>query len=97
MDGIHDLGGRREVRGFRYLARQDGGWNGTFAETHFWVGDSTDFSGEPVLKTTFARVRTPQAVECPDPISGRYVLIRIVSEVNGGAWGSAADIGVVGK
>ena len=30
-------------------------------------------------------------------IFGRYVLIRIVSEVNGGAWGSAADIGIVGK
>ena len=94
---VIDLGESRAVRGFRYLARQDGGWNGTFAETHFWVSDSLDSFGDPVLKATFEKVRTSQAVACEQPVRGRYVRIRVLSEVNGGAWGSAADIGVVGE
>lgn len=92
-----DLGASREVSGFRYLARQDNGWNGAFAETHFWVSDSADSFGEPVLKTSFAKVRTSQSAVCKQPVRGRYVRILVLSEVNGGDWGSAADIGIVGK
>ena len=37
---VMDLGAVYEVRGFRYLARQDSGWNGTFGKTEFHVSDS---------------------------------------------------------
>jgi len=94
---VIDLGQSREVRGFRYLARQDNGWNGTFAETHFWVSESKDSFGEPVLKTTFAKVKTSQSAACEKPVRGRYVRVRVLSEVSGGAWGSAADLGIVGN
>ena len=30
---VLDLGKERSVRGLRYLARQDSGWNGAFGET----------------------------------------------------------------
>ncbi len=94
---VIDLGAVYEVRGFRYLARQDGGYNGAFAETEFFVGPSPDAFESPVAKATFQKVRTPQNADCEKPVRGRYVRVRVLSEVSGGPWGSAAEIGVVGS
>ncbi len=94
---VIDLGAVYHVRGFRYLARQDSGWNGTFAETEFSVGESPDEFGDPVVHATFKKVRTPQTADCGKPVAGRYVRIRVLSEVNGNPWASAADIAIVGS
>jgi len=93
---VVDLGATYEIRGFRYLARQDGGWNGAFAKTEFYVSDSPDRFGQPAAKATFQKVRTSQAADCDKPVRGRYVRVRVLSEVNGNPWASAADIGVIG-
>jgi hypothetical protein len=93
---VIDLGAAYNVRGFRYLARQDSGWNGAFADTEFYVSDSPDAPGQPAAKATFEKLRTPQAADCVEPVCGRYVLVRVLSEVNGNPWASAAEIGVVG-
>ena len=94
---VIDLGATYHVSGFRYLARQDGGWNGAFAKTEFSVGNSpTDF-GSPAATVTFTKDRKVQSARCGKPTRGRYVKVRVLSEVNGEAWGSAADIGVIGK
>ena len=94
---VIDLGAVYQVRGFHYLARQDGGWNGAFAKTEFYVSDSAEQWGEPTITTEFGKERAPQEVECKKPVAGRYVKIRILSEVNQGPWASAADIGIVGS
>lgn len=94
---VIDLGKSREIRGFRYLARQDNGWNGAFAKTEFAVSDSPDEFSDPVATVTFDKQRTPQAVDLKKPASGRYVRVRILAEVNGGAWASAAELGVIGE
>ena len=94
---VIDLGATYEIRGFRYLARQDSGWNGAFGETEFYVGDSTNTFGKPAAKTTFKKVRTAQAADCRRPVRGRYVLVRVLSEVNKSPWASAADIGIIGS
>lgn len=92
-----DLGKQRTITGIRYLARQDGGWNGAFAETEFsFSGEDSKF-GPPQLSTTFKKSRSIQKVELPQPVTGRYVQIRILSEVNGGPWASAAEIGFIEK
>ena len=94
---VIDLGASYEVQGFRYLARQDGGWNGAFAETEFYLADTlTDFPAEPSVKVTFTKSRKAQPADLAQPVKGRFVKIRILSEVNGGVWGSAAEIGVIG-
>jgi arylsulfatase A-like enzyme len=93
---VIDLGGTYDVRGFRYLARQDGGWNGAFAKTVFELGNSPDTFDAERVETTFTKVRTPQAADLDEPISCRYVRVRILSEVNGKPWASAAEIGIVG-
>ena len=94
---VMDLGAMYKIRGFRYLARQDGGWNGTFAKTEFYVSNSSDTFGKPTARATFKKVRIPQAVDCEKPVRGRYVLVRILSEVNKNPWASAAEIGVIGS
>ena len=94
---ILDLGRERTIRGFRYLARQDNSWNGAFSETEFSVSNSPDKFPEPVVSVTFEKVRKVQGVDCDEVIRGRYVRIRIRSEVNGNPWSSAAEIGVIEK
>lgn len=94
-----DMGSQRRVRGFLYLARQDKGWNGAFAKCEFYVGDDPKAlgkSGKPDLTATFERKKSVQKVTI-DPARGRYLLIRVLSEVAGGPWASAAEIGVLGK
>ena len=93
---VIDLGAEYEVRGFWYLARQDASWNGAFANTEFAISNSPDEFGEPAVRATFKKVKTAQAVDCKTPQRGRYVRVRVLSEVNGGPWASAADIAVVG-
>ncbi len=94
---IIDLGKRYHVSGFHYLARQDGGWNGAFAETEFYVSDSPTEFEQPATRITFAKSRNPQPARLATSLAGRYVKVRILSEVNGKDWASAADIGVTGK
>ena len=94
---IIDLGAIYSISGFRYLARQDGGWNGSFAETEFYVSNSPEEFPSCAAKATFAKDRKAQSATCGKPVRGRYVKVRVLSEVNGEAWASAADIGVIGK
>lgn len=92
---VIDLGKSRRITGFRYLARQLGEV-GVFADTEFHLADSPDgFGDKPVLKTTFANLKTAQAADCEKPVTGRYLLVRMLSECNGRPNGTAAEIGVV--
>ncbi len=94
---VIDLGSPCNITGFRYLARQDGGWNGAFAETEFYVSNSPTSFTECAVKVSFTKTRKVQSARCKKPAHGRYVKVRVLSEVNGKAWGSAADLGVVGR
>ena len=93
---VIDLGATYTIRGFRYLARQDGGWNGAVAKCEFSVANQPDGFEEPAAKATFRKLKQPQEVKCV-PVSGRYIRFRALSEVNGGPWASVAELGVVGK
>lgn len=94
---VIDLGATYTIEGFRYLARQDAGWNGTFGKTEFSVSDSPQEFSDPVVTTTFTKQRTAQAADCKQPVSGRYVRVKILSEVDNNPWASAAELGVLGK
>ncbi|NND97071.1 MAG: discoidin domain-containing protein, partial [Pirellulaceae bacterium] len=93
---VIDLGKRYKVRGFRYLARQDGGWNGAVKECEFYVSKTPDGLTAPAVKTTFKKSKRPQEVTF-EPVEGRFVRIKALSEVNGGPWTSIAELGVVGE
>ncbi len=93
---VIDLGKPHEIRGFRYLVRQDNGWNGAFGDTEFYVSNSPDSFGKRAANASFKNVRTAQSADCEPPVLGRYVCVKILTEVNEGPWASAAEIAVVG-
>jgi len=93
---VIDLGQPATIRGFRYLARQDVGWNGAVAKCEFFVSDSPNEFGSAVATPEFTKSKKSQETAC-EPVKGRYVLLRVLSEVNGGPWASVAELGVVGE
>jgi len=93
---VIDLGAEHTIKGFRYLARQDGGWNGAIKDCEFCVSSDPKAFGEPAVKTSLRKVKTPQEVTCK-PVKGRYILLRALSEVSGGPWATIAELGVIGE
>jgi hypothetical protein len=93
---VIDLGDTYTVRGFRYLARQDSGWNGTIKKCELFVGASPDAFGSPAVSATLKKTKEPQEITC-EPVRGRYVRLRALSEINDGPWASVAEFGVIGK
>lgn len=91
-----DLGSAATIRGFRYLARQDTGFNGALAKCEFYVTDSPDKIGAAAATVEFKKTKMSQETLC-EPVQGRYVLLRVLSEVNGGPWASIAELGVIGQ
>jgi arylsulfatase A-like enzyme len=94
---VIDLGAPRQIRGFVYLGRQDGGWNGAAKDVEFAISDKPGAFGPAAVKTPLQKIKTPQTIACA-PATGRYVLLRILSEhreINELA--SAAEIGVLGE
>lgn len=91
---IIDLGKSYSIRGVRYLARQDGGWNGAIGKCEILISDSPEEFSKPQATLQFKKIRTEQEVTF-DAIEGRYVKIRVLSEVNGGPWASIAELGIL--
>jgi len=48
------------------------------------------------VKKELARSKKSQEVTCA-AVTGRYVMLRALSEINGGPWASAAEFGVLGE
>ena len=93
---VIDLGREYTIRGFRYLARQDSGWNGAVKDCEFYVGGGPDQLDTLAARATLRKVKQAQEITCR-PVRGRYVLMRALSEVNGGPWASVSELGVVGE
>jgi arylsulfatase A-like enzyme len=91
-----DLGKPRQITGFYCLARQDGGWNGSPKDVEIAVSNQPDSFGEPQATATLEKTPTQQKIDCA-PIAGRYVRLRILSEINGKPWASIAEFAVIGK
>jgi len=82
------------IKGFTYLPRQDDIENGTIKDYEFYVSDDGKDFGQAVSKGTFESGKEKktvafQAKKC------RFIKLKALSEINGGAWTSAAEIGVV--
>jgi hypothetical protein len=91
---IIELSRNAKLKGFTYLPRQDDVANGTIKEYEFYVSADGKEFGEPVKKGTFEEGKEKKTVTC-DAKSGRFIKLKALSEVNGEAWTSAAEIGVV--
>ena len=83
------------IKGFTYLPRQDEEVNGTIKEYEFYISDDDKDFGQPVKKGTMPDEGKGKATVTFEPKKGRYIKLRAISEINGGAWTSAAEIGVI--
>jgi len=82
------------IKGFNYLPRQDEEENGTIKDYEFYVSDDGKEFGQPVKKGSFESGKEKKTVAF-DPKKCRFIKLKALSEINGGAWTSAAEIGVV--
>ena len=90
-----DLGATYDVKGFQYLPRQLDA-TGMFAQTEFFLSENPkQFPDMPVAKTTFTKEKVPQTAYSIVAKSGRYLLIKIHSSIDGNPHTSAAEIGVI--
>jgi len=82
------------IKGFTYLPRQDESDHGIIRDYEFYVSDDGKEFGQPVKKGAFKSGRE-QKSETFKPIKCRFIKLRALSEINGLAWSSAAEIGVI--
>jgi hypothetical protein len=90
-----NLGEEYSVDGFRYLPRQDGNENGRISQYQFYVSSNPSNWGSAVASGTFANSSSEKEVTFAAK-TGQYVRLVALSEVNGNAWTSAAEINVLG-
>jgi F5/8 type C domain len=82
------------IKGFTYLPRQDDNENGTIKDYEFYVSDDGNEFGQPIKKGALETGSDKKTVTF-DPVNCRFIKLKAVSEVNGEAWTSAAEIGVI--
>ena len=90
-----DLHQTYTMNGFRYLPRQNG-QSGRVGQYQFYVsGNGTDW-GPPVAVGAFPDTNSGAEREVRFlPKSGRYIRLRILSEVNGEYWAAVAELNVL--
>jgi Beta-galactosidase/beta-glucuronidase len=88
---VLDLGEARTLQGFEYLPRQ-GQSNGRIARYALYVSDSPEANGQPVSTGEFPDGTARQRVLFGAPVTGRYVRLVALSEVNGEAFASLAEL-----
>ena len=89
------LGNEYRIYNFTYLTRQDG-QNGRIKDYELYITEDPFVWGEPVSIGSFQNTSAPQIIEFPEGIIGKYFRLVALSEVNGGAWASAAEFSFVG-
>ena len=82
------------IKGFTYLPRQDDQVNGTIKDYEFYLSADGKEFGEPVKQGTFEEGKEKKTITF-EPKPCRFIKLKALSEVNGQAWTSAAEIGVV--
>ncbi len=82
------------IKGFTYLPRQDENENGRIKDYEFYISDDGKEFGKPVKKGSFSSGNDKKTVTF-EPRKCRYFKLRALSEINGEAWTSAAEIGIV--
>ena len=91
---IIELSEPATIKGFTYLPRQGDSENGMIKDFEFFVSDDGKEFGEPVKKDAFAAGKDKKTITF-EPKKCRYVKLKALSEINGEAWASVAELGVV--
>lgn len=89
-----DAGEAKEIKGFTYLPRQNGG-NGNIKDYSIQVSMDGKEWGEPVNKGTFANNSKEKKVLFDKPVKARYIRFTALSEQNGQDFASGAEITIL--
>lgn len=90
-----DLGNSYNISVFKYLPRQSGA-NGRIKDYELYFSHDTNNWGEPVKTGSFENTAGLQNIEFDTPVKGRFLRFKALSEVNGEAWTSIAELTLVG-
>ncbi len=82
------------IKGFTYLPPQVESDHGYIRDYEFYVSNDGENFGLPVKKGSFKTGREKKT-ETFAPIKCRFIKLKAISEINGLAWTSAAEIGVI--
>ena len=90
-----DAGKQKVIKGFTYLARQDGSLNGCIKDYEIYVSNDNKTWGEPVAKGSFDKTAKLQKVMFGKPVKARYVRLRALNEQSGQDYASGAEFTLV--
>lgn len=90
-----DAGKQKVIKGFTYLARQDGSLNGCIKDYEIYVSNDNKIWGEPVAKGSFEKTAKLQKVMFGKPVKARYVRLRALNEQSGQDYASGAEFTLV--
>ena len=90
-----DAGKQKKIKGFTYLARQDGSLNGCIKDYEIYVSNDNKTWGEPVAKGSFEKTAKLQKVMFGKPVKARYVRLRALNEQSGQDYASGAEFTLV--
>ena len=90
-----DAGKEKIIKGFTYLARQDGSLNGCIKDYEIYVSNDNKNWGNPILKGKFEKTAKLQKVMFGKPVKARYVRLRALNEQNGQDYASGAEFTLV--
>lgn len=90
-----DAGKQKVIKGFTYLARQDGSLNGCIKDYEIYVSNDNKTWGEPVAKGSFEKTAKLQKVMFGKSVKARYVRLRALNEQSGQDYASGAEFTLV--
>ena len=90
-----DAGKQKMIKGFTYLARQDGSLNGCIKDYEIYVSNDNKNWGEPVAKGSFEKTAKLQKVMFGKPVKARYARLRALNEQSGQDYASGAEFTLV--
>lgn len=90
-----DAGKQKIIKGFTYLARQDGSLNGCIKDYEIYVSNDNKTWGEPVAKGSFEKTAKLQKVMFGKPVKARYVRLRALNEQSGQDYASGAEFTLI--
>ncbi len=86
-----DLGKPVNLKGFKYLPRQDM-TNGWFTDYEFYLSDDGKEWGAPVAKGTFPSDNSEKVVTLDKPARGRFIRLVALMGYNGNPWAGIAEL-----
>lgn len=90
-----DMGAVYRIYSFTCLNRQDGE-NGRIKAYELYISEDDQDWGEPVSAGEWVNTSSPQTIDFPEGVIGRYWRLLGISEINGNPWASAAEFSLVG-